>query len=158
MIRSGSGFPFPVPPALGLVSPNQSQTHLGLGLERGLTAAKTLRVAHETTPSVQRHSTSQPLKDGSLKGKCATEGRLNLASLFAPSAATANLVQSVAFANGFLQMRLSDSAPAVILESSTNLMDWQPASGIVQEGASLRAAVGAEPRRFFRVRTSSTPP
>jgi subtilisin family serine protease len=93
-------------------------------------------------------------KSSSLNGKCVTGGSLNIANLFpAPAAALAGISSIQLTANGDVQLQLADGSSSEILETSIDLVTWQPLSGAKQVGANLQLTAQNGAHRFYRVRT-----
>jgi len=92
----------------------------------------------------------------SLTGKCVTGGRLNISGLFprvSPSSnATPALVGIELTSAQAIRLTLASGSSGQVVESSTNLLDWAPESGAVQNGNVVVRPFPAKARQFYRVR------
>ncbi len=87
-------------------------------------------------------------KAPSLTGKCVTGGYLNMGNLFPP--ATPGIAAIKLTPTGDIQLELASTSQ--ILETSTNLITWEPLSGARQISANVQLTSENGSRRFYRVR------
>jgi hypothetical protein len=84
-----------------------------------------------------------------------TGGYLNIGNLFPTSTTATPGISAIQLtADGDVQLQLASTSSSQILETSIDLVTWQPLSGAKQVGANLQLTAENGAHRFYRLRSS----